>query len=126
MVNNETTATDDGKSPEKWQEIFNGFMQGIEAGKIEYYPEELMEKLREITFGGLPLSIVLLACQNYAIKCYDYARFLIEGFDDDAKMVWGNLASYKARIGSEHAIHFWVEHGDFVYDGAYDWKIEKD
>jgi hypothetical protein len=71
---------------------------GIKNGYIQFYDEELLEKLRNIYFGGLPASIVLLCdgmCNGY---CYDRGYLLSQAFvdtDDEIELLYGDINSLK-------------------------------
>ena len=78
---------------EKYRELFN---YGVEHGLIRLYSDNLIKALRNIYYGGLPASIVLLcneACNGF---CYDRAILLsLAFFDDDYQMIEADIDSLR-------------------------------
>lgn len=76
---------------EKYRELFN---YGVDNGLIRLYSDALIKVLRNVYYGGLPASIVLLcnvACNGW---CYDRAILLSLVFeDDDYQMVEADIDS---------------------------------
>ena len=69
------------------------YLYGINRGLINTYENELIENLRNVYYGGVPASILLLShklCNGY---CYDRALLLTLGFnnDDDFKMILADI-----------------------------------
>lgn len=97
--------------------IWNFFQEG----KIVPYEEELIEKLRDKYYEGIPLSIVLnskCCCRTY---CHHMAFQLTRGLDE-FRLVRGNINIYP--IG-DRPNHSWVEKDGFVYDTTDGFKWEK-
>lgn len=59
------------------------FSYGIRTGLIHGYEKSLIEKLRDVYYGGLPASMVLLNIDFCNGKCYDRALLLTFGLDED-------------------------------------------
>jgi len=72
---------------EKWQEYQERFeklfIEGLKKGLVLPYDEELISKLRNIYYGGLPLSISLLSEQLCSGNCYEMALLMTLAFSDD-------------------------------------------
>lgn len=72
---------------EKWQEYQDRFeklfIEGFKKGLVLPYDEELISKLRNAYYGGLPLSILLLSRQVCSGNCYEMALLMTLAFDDD-------------------------------------------
>ena len=61
---------------------------GFSFGAIRPYDDELIEKLRDVYYGGIPASICLLDENGVRRKCYDRALLIAHAFkDDDFRMV---------------------------------------
>lgn len=87
---------------EKYRQLFS---HGVEKGLIRLYSDELIKALRNVYYGGLPASIVLLcndACNGW---CYDRAILLSIAFEDnDYQMVEADIDSLRLnpRYIAEH------------------------
>lgn len=69
---------------------------GLKHRKIMLYPNELIEKLRNIYYGGVPASIVLLSNGMSNGFCYDRALLMSRAFlddDVDVKLVYASVDS---------------------------------
>ena len=120
---------------------------GLNHSFISFYDEELISKLRNIYYGCIPASIILLCdslCNGY---CYDRGFLLARAFldtEDDVKLVYGTVDSikYNPNIKDKsdpmYADHCFVEvkktngkcyvydtSSGLVYDKDYYWFIEK-
>ncbi len=78
---------------EKYRQLFN---YGVENGLIRLYSDRLIKALRDVYYGGMPASIVLLcndACNGF---CYDRALLLsLVLEDDDYQMVDADIDSLR-------------------------------
>lgn len=71
---------------------------GLKHGFIIPYNESLIEKLRTITYGGIPASIILLSDGLTNGNCYDRAVLLSRAFfdeEDDIKLLYATIDSLK-------------------------------
>ena len=71
---------------------------GLQHGLIFPYDDKLIEKLRNIYYGGIPASIILLSdCMSNG-HCYDRALLMSRTFlddEDDIKLLYGDIDSIK-------------------------------
>lgn len=73
-------------------------IEGLEKGLINIYDDKLIEKLRNIYYGGLPASIILLSDAMANGYCYDRAFLLARAFldtDDDINLIYATVDSLK-------------------------------
>ena len=119
---------------------------GLQHGLIFPYDDELIGKLRNVYYGGIPASIILLSNGMSNGHCYDRALFMSRAFldeEDDVKLLYGNIDSIKLnpRFISDsphYADHCFVERiakdgrhliydtsCGFVFDKRMYWLMEK-
>lgn len=117
--------------------------EGTKKGLIHPYDSKTIERLRNVYYGGIPLSIILLSSQLCNGKCYDGATFISLGFgEDDFKIVYGDIDTlrlnpkfvdrYRKANDStwNYADHAWAERTDkdgtvWVYDTTLGLVVEK-
>ncbi|MBR5621095.1 hypothetical protein IKW75_01260 [Candidatus Saccharibacteria bacterium] len=95
-------------------------------GYILPYDEELIKKLRNIYYGGVPASIILLCRAITDGMCYDRALLMSRAFlndSDDVKLVYAKMADlkfnpiYKNHDGDHCVVERITENGKhFIYD----------
>ena len=119
-------------------------IEGLEKGLINIYDDKLIEKLRDIYYGGLPASIILLSDAMTNGYCYDRAFLLARAFldtDDDINLIYATVDSLKLnpeyvctdpsyadhcfvlRTTKEESLIYDTSTG-FVYDKEMYWLIE--
>lgn len=119
---------------------------GLQHGLIFPYDDELIGKLRNVYYGGIPASIILLSNGMSGGHCYDRALLMSRAFldeEDDVKLLYGNIDSIKLnpRFISDsphYADHCFVERiakdgrhliydtsCGFVFDKRMYWLMEK-
>ncbi len=119
---------------------------GLSKGLILPYDDELIERLRNVYYGGIPASIILLSNGMSNGHCYDRALLMSRAFldtDDDVKLLYGDIDSLKLnpRFISDsprYADHCFVERVTkdgrhliydtscgFVFDKKMYWLMEK-
>ena len=107
-------------------------------GYIKLYDEELLNRLRNVYYGGLPASILLLHKSICNGKCYDRAPLLAYALTDDYEVVYANINNIKLnplyvddyKKDSTTAEHVFIEATDknnitWVYDTSSGFIIEK-
>lgn len=119
---------------------------GLQHGLIFPYDNELIEKLRNVYYGGIPASIILLSNGMSNGYCYDRALLMSRAFldeDDDVKLLYGDIDSLKLNPifindSPHYADHCFVERitkdgrhliydtsCGFVFDKRMYWLMEK-
>jgi len=115
---------------------------GLKNGLVHMYDEELLSRLREISYGGVPVSLLLLHAGLSNGYCYDRGPAVTLGFgDDDFQVVDADIDSirfnpeyikeYKeGKLGEDYANHCYAERTDangvvWVYDASIGLVIEK-
>ncbi len=71
---------------------------GLETGYINLYDEDLIAKLRNIYYGGIPASILLLCDGMSNGQCYDRATLMARAFfneDDDVRLIYATVDSLR-------------------------------
>lgn len=72
------------------------FKYGFYTGKIRPYDDELIGKLRNIYYGGIPASIILLTQKLVAHKCYERVLLMTHVFkDEEFRMVYADVDSLR-------------------------------
>ena len=78
---------------DKYCELFN---EGVKNKKVRPYDDKLLEKLREVYYGGIPASIILLTPKLCNGHCYDRALLLTHAFkEDEFRLVDANINSIR-------------------------------
>ena len=122
---------------------------GLKNGLIFPYSDKLIEKLRNVYYGGIPASIILLCDALTNGHCYDRALLLAKAFindEDDIKLIYASINSIKLNPmyidenseDSLYADHCFLERitkdgrhliydttTGFVYDKSIYWKMIK-
>lgn len=71
---------------------------GLQHGLIFPYDEELIQKLRNVYYGGIPASIILLSNGMSNGHCYDRALLMSRAFlndESDVNLLYGDIDSLK-------------------------------
>ena len=68
---------------------------GLKNGLITPYDDQLIEKLREVYYGGIPASVFLLSDGMTNGHCYDRALLLARAFLDDVRLLYADIDSIK-------------------------------
>ncbi|MBR1416392.1 MAG: hypothetical protein IJ572_01050 [Bacilli bacterium] len=71
---------------------------GLKNGFIKLYDDNLIDKLRNIYYGGIPASILLLSDGMSNGYCYDRALLMSKAFlddEDDVQLVYATIDSLK-------------------------------
>ena len=118
---------------------------GLSNGLITPYDDELIEKLRNVYYGGIPASIILLSDGMTNGKCYDRALLISRAFldgDDDVQLLYATIDSIKLNPKYISDIPLYADHciceritkegkhliydtsSGFVYDKKIYWLLE--
>lgn len=117
---------------------------GLKHGSVRLYDEELISKLRNIHYGGLPASVILLSDFMSNGRCYDRSLLLARAFlDEDVEvtLVYADVDSLRLNpkyisSSTRYAEHCFLEvvkdEKKYIYDTSkgliYDkkmyWKLE--
>ena len=98
-------------------------VKALEERKILPYEEELVERLRGLTYRGFPLSIVLFCREFCRGECYSMSMNISRGMDK-FKLVHGDVNFIV--LNDEYPNHSWVEKDGFVYDTTDGFRWDKD
>lgn len=98
-------------------------IEALANKEILPYEEELIEKLRDLNYRGIPLSIVLLSKELCRGECYVMSMSISRGMDSFT-LVHGDVNFLS--LNDEYPNHSWVEKDGFVYDttDGLKWKKE--
>lgn len=113
---------------------------GLKTGRIQPYSEELLDKLRNIYYGGIPASIILLSNGLSNGYCYDRALLLSQAFlgeNDRVRLVYGDVDSIKLnpnyqydekdKLAFDHCVVETIENGKhYIYDTSSGFVYDKD
>lgn len=107
---------------------------GLKQGFIKAYDDELIERLRGVSYGGIPASIIILCEELCDGNCYDRASLITLGFgDDDFCLVRADINGLKLNPKNnkkEQHNHCFVERKEkdgktWVYDTSLGVAFEK-
>lgn len=99
------------------------FRNAVLNQKIASYEKELIDRLRDFSYEGIPLSVVVLCFSICNRNCYPTSIYLTLGMDH-FKLVHGDVNIYPKNL--EYPNHSWVEKDGFVYDPTDGYKWEKE
>lgn len=110
-----------------YQKMKSLLSKGEKEGKIVPFDEEFYEKMKNIYFNGIPISmhIKYLRPTLPPGKCYDRSLLMFFCFDD-ALLVRGDQKDLEIRFGKESAGHGWIEICDYVYDPSLLLRFDKE
>ncbi len=118
---------------------------GLQKGLIAPYDDKLIKNLRNIYYGGLPGSVILLSKSLSNGYCYDRALLMSRAFldeEDDVKLIYAAINSIKLnpkyicddplysehcfveRITSDERHLIYDTTSGFIYDKKIYWLIE--
>ena len=88
---------------------------GFRVGLIRGYSEYFLEKLRNVYYGGIPVSILLLNPKSCRGKCYDRAVLACFGLEDiDYQVVHANIDSIRYNKATVREVNYWLERGEKI------------
>lgn len=85
----------------------------IQEKLVDFYEVELIDRLRRITYRGIPSSIMVLSFPIRNGNCYPTSILLSKGMKN-FKIVHGNVNEYP--LNTKFPNHSWVEKDAYVYD----------
>lgn len=97
-------------------------IKALNEGKLLLYEDELIKRLRDISFQGFPLSISVLSKIINNGSCYVTSVNLTRGMDY-FYLVHGDVNFLDKNY--DYPNHSWVEKDGFVYDPSDGFKWEK-
>lgn len=90
---------------------------GFKFGLICGYGEKLLGSLRNVYYGGVPASIILLNRRMCVGKCYDRAVLACLGLEDyDYSVVHANVDSIRYNKKTLEEVKYWLERGETISD----------
>ena len=98
-------------------------IEALANKEILPYEEELVIKLRDLNYRGIPLSIVLLSKELCRGECYVMSMSISRGMGSFT-LVHGDVNFLP--LNDEYPNHSWVEKDGFVYDTTDGLKWKKD
>ena len=102
--------------------------QGIAKGLIVPFDEEIYNKLDNIFYDGIPVSLYLKYLGDINEddgKCFLRSTLLTMGIDNSL-LVRGNHKDLELKYGDAYSNHGWVEKDNYVYDPSYLLRFNKD
>lgn len=98
-------------------------VNALQEGKILPYEEELISKLRNLTYRGFPLSIILFCKEFCRGECYSMSMNLSRAMEHFT-LVHGDVNFIV--LDEKDPNHSWVEKDGFVYDTTDGFRWDKD
>lgn len=90
---------------------------GIKFGLVQGYGEEFLANLREVYYGGIPASIILLNPKSCRGKCYDRAVLACFAFKNyDYQVVHANIDSIRYNRSTVKEVNYWLNKGEQISD----------
>lgn len=90
---------------------------GIKLGLIGGYSDFFIERLREVYYGGIPASILLLNPKSCRGKCYDRAVLACLALEDmDYQVVHANIDSIRYHKKTVEEVNYWLSQGKKISD----------
>ena len=90
---------------------------GFKFGLIRGYSEYFLERLRNVYYGGIPASILLLNPKSCRGKCYDRAVLACFALEDiDYQVVHANIDSIRYNKATVKEVNYWLERGEKISD----------
>ena len=98
-------------------------VNALQEGKILPYEEELISKLRNLTYRGFPLSIILFCKEFCRGECFSMSMNLSRAMEHFT-LVHGDVNFIV--LDEKDPNHSWVEKDGFVYDTTDGFRWDKD
>lgn len=88
---------------------------GFKFRMIGGYSEAFLEKLRDVYYGGIPASIILLNPSSCRGKCYDRAVLAAAGLRDiDYKVIHADIDSIRYNKATLREVDYWEQQGETI------------
>lgn len=97
--------------------------KALAENKILPYEQELVERLRNVSFHTIPVSIIILSKPLCRKECYAMSMNLTRGMDH-FKLVHGDVNFLSKN--DDYPNHSWVERNGWVYDTTDGFRWDKD
>lgn len=107
--------TDERKA--KWFRKKHDFLMklGFKHKMIGGYSDAFLEKLRDVYYGGIPASIILLDPARCRRRCYDRAVLAATGLQDiDYKVVHADIDGIRYHKATMDEVAYWKSKGEQI------------
>lgn len=103
----------DSKTVNKFWKRHNRLMKlGIKLGLVRGYSEVFIERLRDVYYGGIPASIILLNPRSCRGKCYDRAVLACFALTDiDYQVVHANIDTIRYNRKTVDEVNYYLSQG---------------
>ncbi len=95
--------------------------KGLREGNVFLYPPAFIDYLRPYTYGGVPLTLIMLVNEVCNGRCYDRAKMVSLAFDD-ATLVYGDIESLRCQSKTGNPEHAFIETREFGRDRT--WVVD--
>lgn len=104
------------KTVDKFWKRYNRLLNvGINLGLVRGYSEELTERFRNVYYGGIPASIILLNPRGCLRKCYDRSVLACVGLEDlDYQVVHANIDSIRYNKADVALVNYYLARGQKI------------
>lgn len=90
---------------------------GFKLGLVRGYGEGFLERLRDVYYGGIPASIILLNPHSCRCKCYDRAVLACFAFRDiDYQVVHANIDTIRYNRKTVEEVNYYLARGEKISD----------
>ena len=88
---------------------------GFKLGLIGGYSDFFIKRLRDVYYGGIPASIILLNPQSCRCKCYDRAVLACLALEDmDYQVVHANIDTIRYNYKTIEEVNYWLSKGKTI------------
>ena len=106
----------DSKAVDKFWKRHGRLMKlGFKLGLVRGYGEAFIERLRNVYYGGIPASIILLNPRSCRGKCYDRAVLACFAFTDiDYQVVHANIDTIRYNRKTVEEVNYYLSQGKTI------------
>lgn len=109
--------TDERKAKWFWKKHNILMKLGIKYKMIGGYSDAYLEKLRDVYYGGIPASIILLDPARCRRRCYDRAVLAAAGLQDiDYRVVHADIDGIRYNKATMAEVKYWQDKGEKISD----------